>query len=391
MQVPLRKKEKKALTPDQIDILETGRNHDLKGSRILDASLDDWLFALVTLQTSGGSDGLGSYNVSRMNKGYVSRVFLGIRSQPLTPGRAFIRDLQVLLENGVETEHQQDKSGLLWLEPWDGKSKLSFERLRPLYIEVCRRIRLSSDQNGELLAVLDSSKGTRIQADALKGVTGDPWAPVLADRSASWGISASGFGYRQMTKLLTPTLVDLPLLAQPLPIDGTSGVVLHACGLTRGQGTTEGFHERIIDVPPKSVRRFNNPAGKDRIAEVATSRMHEAGDAKRITRHALMCLYQGGLINNSFFDETFWIQVGIDNPSGEQSEQFGREWRVRLRELSRLTLKIAAQSMPRSRMKQWQAMARSNALLEGRMRRFVDPDRHENENKALEGTIEATL
>ncbi len=54
-----------ALSPDSIDIPVTSRNHDLKQRRIVDASSDDWLFALLSLQTqeAGSQAGLvsGSY------------------------------------------------------------------------------------------------------------------------------------------------------------------------------------------------------------------------------------------------------------------------------------------------------------------------------------------
>ena len=236
---------KQSTTPDSIDTLLTGRNHDVKRSRISLAQTDDWFFALVTLQTSEGQMGAGNFGISRMNGGYGSRIFVGIRAHPLTPGRAFVRDVQVILKECTALDTSQ-KQGLLWLEPWDGSKQLSFNELKPLYIDVCRRIRLYGDADDPLNAVLESTKVARVNAKALKGVTGDPWAPVLADRSASWGISAAGFGYRQMTKLLDQTLVNLPLLGTPHPLDGTDGVVLHACGLTRGQGKTEGFHERVI-------------------------------------------------------------------------------------------------------------------------------------------------
>ena len=41
-------------TPDALDMLVTSRNHDVKTARMADARDEDWLFALVTLQTTEG-------------------------------------------------------------------------------------------------------------------------------------------------------------------------------------------------------------------------------------------------------------------------------------------------------------------------------------------------
>lgn len=41
-------------TPDALDMLVTSKNHDLKGERMRWAEADDWLFALVSLQTQEG-------------------------------------------------------------------------------------------------------------------------------------------------------------------------------------------------------------------------------------------------------------------------------------------------------------------------------------------------
>lgn len=400
MPVAARGGKKQASTPDGIDMLLTGRNHDLKGARMARARDDDWLFALVTLQTSEGQMGAGNFGISRMNGGYGARVFAGIRLPSATPGRAFVRDVEVLLTDDAlrEAHASSDRTGLLWLLPWDGKKQLSFGALAPLYVEVCRRVRLCDDGSGSLRAVLESSAVSRVDAKVLKGVTGDPWAPVLADATASWGIGASGFGYRQMTRLLSPTEITLPPLAEVRSVDGTEGIVLYVCGLTRGQGKTEGFHERELPFPPAAARRFGRPEGRDRIADIAQARTHDAGTAQRIVRHALMSLYQGGpetprldddasatrmetplrafddLIDAAFFDDAFWEQASAERLDDATSERYARAWRERLRDFGRETMTLATRSMPRSRMKQWRAVARSRSLFERRMRRFVDPD-----------------
>jgi CRISPR system Cascade subunit CasA len=55
----------KALTtPDELDMLVTAKNHDVKRARLSRAEPDDWLFALVALQTMEGFLGAGNYGIS---------------------------------------------------------------------------------------------------------------------------------------------------------------------------------------------------------------------------------------------------------------------------------------------------------------------------------------
>lgn len=63
---------------DALDMLVTSKNHDLKGARLRRAEPDDWLFALVSLQTQEGFLGAGNYGISRMNGGFASRPGVGV-------------------------------------------------------------------------------------------------------------------------------------------------------------------------------------------------------------------------------------------------------------------------------------------------------------------------
>ena len=70
--------KKTVVTPDGIDMLVTSRNHDLKQASMGKADPDDWLFALLTLQTMEGFLGAGNYGISRMNGGFASRPAVGL-------------------------------------------------------------------------------------------------------------------------------------------------------------------------------------------------------------------------------------------------------------------------------------------------------------------------
>ena len=72
---------------------------------------------------------------------------------------------------------------LLWTLPWDGTTgeALRLGSLDPFYIEICRRVRLRIDDDGSIYGIRTTSKAARIDAKALKGVTGDPWAPPISE------------------------------------------------------------------------------------------------------------------------------------------------------------------------------------------------------------------
>ena len=79
MQPPARSKERAkdyksaVATPDELDMLVTSKNHDLKSAVAVQAGVDDWIFALITLQTMEGFGGAGNYGISRMNGGLGNR------------------------------------------------------------------------------------------------------------------------------------------------------------------------------------------------------------------------------------------------------------------------------------------------------------------------------
>ena len=79
MQPPARSQERaedyknSVYTPDEVDMLVTSKDHDLKSAVAQRAGIDDWIFALITLQTMEGFGGAGNYGISRMNGGLGNR------------------------------------------------------------------------------------------------------------------------------------------------------------------------------------------------------------------------------------------------------------------------------------------------------------------------------
>ena len=174
---PDKKREFKGLvaTPDELDMLVTSKNHDLKAATAAEAGVDDWIFALVTLQTMEGFSGAGNYGISRMNGGLGNRPAFSL--SPLGgPGAHVRRDIIALL---ADYSVAADTCNLLWMRSWDGTGpeKLLSNELAPLYIEVCRRVRLCADEYGRLYCIRATSKAARIEGKDMKGRTNDPWTP----------------------------------------------------------------------------------------------------------------------------------------------------------------------------------------------------------------------
>ena len=147
---PEREKDYKAIvaTPDELDMLVTAKNHDLKSSIAAQANVDNWIFALVTLQTMEGYGGVGNHGIARMNGGLGNRPAFSLAPVGQNPGAHVRRDIIALLECRPELLDNfpmiDGGIGLLWTLPWDGEAEemLLADGLDPLFIEICRRIRL---------------------------------------------------------------------------------------------------------------------------------------------------------------------------------------------------------------------------------------------------------
>lgn len=206
------------MTPDALDMLITARNHDLKQQIMQQARPDDWLFALVSLQTMEGYNGAGNHGVARMNGGFSSRVMLSLAPQPggnLDPDPAswWRRDLDVVLSlraSGRESGPcRPDGKALLWTLPWPEDEQLDPQDLDPWFIEVCRRIRLKAA--GGLSAERATSKAARTDAKAYNGVLGDPWAPVHRTKGSTLTSAKGGSTIADFTPCCSAENGNCPL------------------------------------------------------------------------------------------------------------------------------------------------------------------------------------
>lgn len=306
-------------TADGLDVLITSKNHDVKGARMAQPTAEEWLYALLTLQTTEGFLGAGNYGIVRMNGGFASRPMLRIAPTGLGPGGQWLRDVTALLqmqnqwqvharELGVGTRAPHHE--LLWLLPWNGERSLSLAHLHPLAVEICRRVRLAKTTEGRLIAMVAGSKVARLDGKSAQGVVGDPWIPIDL-RDANTGAKAftatsEGFSYRRMVSLLDQDEYRPALLQKPTAAEGRTGasMTLTAAALVRGQGKTEGFHQRHIVWGPKTLPLIAN--AEARFLNRAKTFVKAAADATgKVLRPAVIQLVDGS-------SEPDWRKPGND-------------------------------------------------------------------------------
>ena len=386
-------------TPDELDMLVTSKNHDLKAAVATQAAPDEWLFALVTLQTMEGFSGAGNYGISRMNGGLGSRPAF-----TLTPsarlGAHIQRDITALLgyRSTLMDKYQMSDCGadLLWTLPWDGTpaEMLLLSRLDPFYIEVCRRIRLRSGAGGRLHTIRTSSKAARVAGKDLKGRTGDPWVPVNTKRDGlPLTLAAGGFTYKRVTDYLTSEDWQWPYLLRPLPEERHSAepMYLVARGMVRGQGKTEGYHERIIRLRPKTVgSAMMRQTAVDELGTIARERIEQVGTIQRILSHAIQVFAARGdndkvspehrtlarpwlnkldeIVDANFFED---LQNEFEASSAER-QTARNTWLINstngVIDHARRVLHTAEDSLPCPAIHRYRARVNAEGLFEGRIR-----------------------
>lgn len=282
-------------TPDALDMLITARNHDLKQAVAQHAAAEDWVYALVSLQTCEGYGGKGNHGVARMNGGSSSRPLLGLAPAgagvtSVNPSEWWIRDVRRLISTRQEEQAEPgDRLVLLWCTDWPEGVQLDFHSLDPWCIEVCRRVRLTAE-NGVIRAERATSGAARVDAKALKGNTGDPWAPVHLSDHRSLTLASRDFDYRLLCDLLFSGGWEVPLLARSDKRNDQE-MLLVAEAFSRGQSKTEGFKSRVVPVPGKVKSSLvpGSPA-----AELASAQMEEIKSFDGALKYALALVAAGG-------------------------------------------------------------------------------------------------
>lgn len=380
-------------TSDELDMLVTAKNHDLKGARMVEAQPDDWLFALTTLQTMEGFLGAGNFGVSRMNGGFANRPGVGL-APPGGAGAHVMRDIRrlIVLEDDLldrYDEYDEDGPALLWLLPWDGTTPLPRKGLHPYYIETCRRVRLTGE-GGVIGARVGNSKAMRVAMTKEEGgVTGDPWTPIRtgAGDSKALTVDARGFDYRRLADIIAGDGYMRAPLQEFGRDESGDGWELVCRALARGQGKTEKYHERRVPIPAPAVGFLRAREGYERLAGIAERRVANAATVRSALRYALMTLFQNGpdrtdyspqdpssarraepfldrfngLVDGDFFERLFDEFVEMTDEARSASR---RVWLFDQLGRARLLLGDAEAASPASSVRRYRASVRAGEALE---------------------------
>lgn len=278
-------------TPDALDMLITSRGHDLKAAVARNARPQDWIYALVSVQTMEGYSGPTWNGIARMNGGSSSRAMVTL-APALPDGRAvhpslwWRRDACRLLRN----RSAGNGLGLVWLMPWAGDAQLSAGKdLDPLFIEVCRRIRLY-ERDGKLMARKAGSKAARIAS--VNGLTDDPWAPVSIEKPRSYTLGDSGaFTYRTLRDLTMSGKWTPAPLAKADEDEAGQSMLLVAEAFARGNSKTRGFRSRVVPMSKTVARRMLTTTATDQSAHL----MDDISRIDKALRNGVALLAANGL------------------------------------------------------------------------------------------------
>lgn len=321
-------------TADDLDVLETARNHGLKQSIGSDAIPAIWIAAIVLLQTCASYSKAGPqfyYGTVRRYGQYATRPSVSlVPSDSL--GAHWRRDVAVLLQHRewffdrVEDFAGRKGAALLWCLPWNGERSLGLDELDPWFIEVCRRVRLYRDQTGKITAKSVGSSVPRIiVAKERRGNLGDPWTPIdLSKESAAYNRTPR---YDVMSEVL----FDRGLWLRPLLLDWHTGIdgssmIARFDVTVRGQSKTEGHHLREVLIEgDQRLAAFRSDEDGDHLAEISRAMVEEVATLRnRVLKVPLLTLIQAGDAPVDFGDKTAsaWARPWLDQVDHEIEPAF---------------------------------------------------------------------
>ena len=311
-----------APTPRGIDVLVTSKNHDVKQHSLQEPELDDWLMALVTLQTMENASGRRP-GTSRMKDGTASRVSVSIMPLLGGFGAEVRRDITALRQSMPVLREKHPRyprqGGLLltWTETWQGteEEQLQQEELHPLYIDTGRRMRLIAPDGkpDSIRAIYVGTGKPRVSREPKGGLTGDPWAPVETERGQVLALTGAdgskprfpsgkrltpeeGFSYRNITRLLLSPEWEKPPLLEPTPQEREMATPMRLVArcIRRSQGKTFGYDERVTVINHHLQRALNNGGARLEAGEIAMGRIRDIDRMEGILKVCLSLYMEGG-------------------------------------------------------------------------------------------------
>jgi CRISPR system Cascade subunit CasA len=338
-------KDPKARTPDELDLLATAKNHDLKQARSALPEPEDWAYALVSLQTCTCYEGAGNYGIARIN-GTSARPCVQIVYSEGAAQRWRTDVARLLGYRGALLDRYSycaTGTALTWTAPWDLESSIALDTLDPFFIEISRAIRLVKTDAG--IEARGASSKPRVLAkavrDEFKGNLGDPWTPINRESGGAAVLGKRGFTPKLLHDLVFAEIdSESPFQAcmfQKAELGRAPPVVLfHASALARRGGTdssTEGFHFARIPIPGKvTLSLLRRDTDSERLSKWSRERLNDADKMQRaVLRPALLSLLQAGPDQINFDKREFnaWIDQAIRRYAAAwATDFFPRLWRT---------------------------------------------------------------
>ena len=393
-------------SPSLLDVLVTSKNHDVKQTPIRHPRIEHWIYALVMLQTMEGFLGRGNYGIARMNGGFGNRPLVGL-APGLSFGQRFQRDVRVLVDAHEDTIlwDPEGRHTLLWTEPWDGAkdSAIPLEDCDPYVIEVCRRIRFTKKE-GTLVCWRTNTKSQRLSvSSSLNGRLEDPWTPVDKGEDKALTLSGGGFTYRKLTDILGGDY-ESPVTLERQDRDA-GAMYVTARSLVRGQGKTEGLHQRDVLVPEDVAAFFQQGSDlRQKLGDISKQRVEMVEQVEsRVLRPSVAALLTGGRrdeqpdwevvqpwidafdarVNEVFF-EKLWEAEGLTKREAQVA------WEQFLSTAATAQFESAVENVPMPDLRKWRALSAARSIFESRIRDTLEMAYETNEADSSTDTAAST-
>ena len=202
-------------------------------------------------------------------------------------------------------------------------------------------------------------------------------------------VTSRGFDYKLASELLFGQKFRKSVTQIPRPDDASEGLVLLAQGVTRGQGKTEGYHERRIPIS-KKMRQALFIRKTDELAKMADARIAAIAEVRKMIWSALVVLFAnavrdeagkdrdaGDTVKNrankfaqpfeSLCDNLFFEEL-IEEIESDAPLAVREVWLVQIADRADRTVRAAFSAGPRSGQLRYRAQSAALARLHGAMR-----------------------
>lgn len=241
------------------------------------------------------------------------------------------------------------------------------------------------------MSVGTGSKAARIAAKDLNGLTGDAWTPIDVDGGKALTITANGFTYKLVSELMFGGKYQAPVAQNFDHSTKGDSLVFVTQGVTRGQGKTEGYHERRVPVTPK-VRGLLMTNQKAHLERIAGRRISAIGEVRKLLWLALAVFFGNGTSGDSSEgnktkaskfsmpfevaeDSRFFDDLNEEMEATDPDAQ-RLQWLLGLVERAETILKRAFDTGPRSGIQKYRAQSAALSRFHGGLRsdKFPIPD-----------------